>query len=97
MDSPIYPINDFYLVALLWLHDLRPVEVDRQDRREVIFYFEDTTNLQQLIDAWSNFQVTVNLRRWISAFRDVKALALDFGERNGERDRDGEKTRFRNE
>lgn len=74
-------VSDIYLASFFWLHGLRPVEVDRRNRHSVIFHFPNEATLWRLTQEWENWAATVNLREWISAFRNVKSLAFDSGER----------------
>lgn len=72
-----YPIRDFYEAAWLWLNNIRPIDVDRRRRDAVVFFFEDSPRLRNLLEQWSNWQTETNVRNYISALRDIKSLAWD--------------------
>jgi len=69
-DFPTYATDDVAIVTALNLHGLHPQRVETEDRK-VLFYFEHTPYLGEVLDAYDRGALTVSAKMFALLYRDA--------------------------
>ena len=73
MKTGMFSTRDFYLACFLKARDVRLTRTERRGSI-VVFFFEDSGELKQLIARFYSNEEEVPASRFVNAIRDLKAL-----------------------
>ena len=73
MKKGIYKTSDVWLASFLLASNLRLERADWEDGK-LVFGFEDEGNAEELIRDFMNDIATVQAKRFVEAFRNLKSL-----------------------
>lgn len=74
-----FKTTDFYTAAfMMYLEEAELLSSKKEGRRVMFEFGSDTADLRALHMDQVNGKVTVNLKKFLSAVRDVKGLIHDF-------------------
>ncbi|MES2224284.1 MAG: DUF5659 domain-containing protein [Patescibacteria group bacterium] len=71
-DERYFRSSDFYLCCFLFAKNINLVGIDKDDPKRSIFAFENSVELQELVEEFFQNKASVNPRLFASAIKEIK-------------------------